>query len=49
MATVVIGGVVTSTVLSLVVIPVVYTYIDDFETFVLRRFRKQEKALRELT
>ncbi len=48
MATVVIGGLITSTVLSLVVIPVVYTFIDDFEEIVVRRFRKQAKAVSEL-
>ncbi len=30
MAIVVIGGLITSTFLSLLVIPVVYTYVDDF-------------------
>ncbi|MBR9839136.1 MAG: efflux RND transporter permease subunit [Rhodobacteraceae bacterium] len=49
MATVVIGGLVTSTILSLVVIPVVYTFIDDFEEIVVRRFRKQVKTVSELT
>ncbi|WP_116134206.1 efflux RND transporter permease subunit [Tropicimonas sp. IMCC34043] len=39
MATVVIGGLITSTLLSLLVIPVVYTFVDDFEHFVTRRFR----------
>ena len=39
MATVVIGGLVTSTLLSLLVIPVVYTFIDDLEQVVARRFR----------
>jgi multidrug efflux pump subunit AcrB len=48
MATVVIGGLVTSTVLSLVVIPVVYTFIDEFEAFLLCRFRKQSKEVSEL-
>ncbi len=48
MATVVIGGLVTSTILSLVVIPVVYMFIDDFEAFILRRFRKQSKEVSEL-
>ena len=31
MATAVIGGLITSTFLSLLVIPVVYSYVDDFE------------------
>ena len=34
MATVVIGGLITSTCLSLLVIPVVYTFVDDFERFI---------------
>jgi multidrug efflux pump subunit AcrB len=49
MATVVIGGLMTSTVLSLLVIPVVFTFIDDFEEIIVRRFRKQAKAVSELT
>ena len=42
MAIAVIGGLITSTVLSLVVIPVVYTYVDDIEQF----FRRQLRRLR---
>ena len=42
MAIAVIGGLITSTVLSLVVIPVVYTYVDDIEQF----FRRQVRRLR---
>jgi multidrug efflux pump subunit AcrB len=38
MAIVVIGGLVTSTLLSLLVIPVFFTYIDDFEQWLRRRF-----------
>lgn len=38
MGTVVIGGLITSTFLSLLVIPVVYTFIDDFEGWVRRLF-----------
>jgi multidrug efflux pump subunit AcrB len=45
MATVVIGGLATSTLLSLLVIPVMYTFIDDFERFVTGRFRKADPAL----
>ncbi|QOL80372.1 efflux RND transporter permease subunit [Pseudooceanicola spongiae] len=44
MATVVIGGLVTSTLLSLLVIPVMYTFIDDFEHFVTKRFRSSKTA-----
>ena len=36
MATAVIGGLITSTLLSLLVIPVVYSYVDDFEHAVRR-------------
>ncbi|ARC89006.1 efflux RND transporter permease subunit [Rhodovulum sp. MB263] len=36
MATVVIGGLVTSTLLSLLVIPVMYTFVDDVEDAILR-------------
>jgi multidrug efflux pump subunit AcrB len=41
MAVAVIGGLITSTVLSLVVVPVVFTYIDDLEQFLRRVFRKR--------
>jgi multidrug efflux pump subunit AcrB len=37
MAVAVIGGLVTSTVLSLLVIPAAYTYLDDLKTLLLRR------------
>jgi multidrug efflux pump subunit AcrB len=37
MALVVIGGLITSTFLSLLVIPVVYTYVDDLIAWVGRR------------
>ena len=36
MATAVIGGLITSTLLSLLVIPVVYTYVDDLEHLIAR-------------
>jgi hypothetical protein len=38
MATAVIGGLVTSTALSLVVVPVVFTYVDAVENFLARLF-----------
>ena len=38
MARAVIGGLVTSTVLTLVVVPVVYTLFDDFEAWIIRRW-----------
>lgn len=37
MAIIVIGGLVTSTLLSLLVIPVLYTYVDDLMQFFRRR------------
>jgi len=40
MAIAVIGGLVTSTVLSLAVIPVVFTYVDDVAQWASRRFRR---------
>ena len=39
MAIVVIGGLITSTFLSLLVIPVVFTYIDDLRDAIVRRFK----------
>lgn len=39
MAVVVIGGLITSTVLSLLVVPVIFTYVDDFEQWISRRTR----------
>jgi multidrug efflux pump subunit AcrB len=41
MAVAVIGGLITSTLLSLVVVPVVFTYIDDTEHLIKRLFRKR--------
>ena len=41
MAIAVIGGLVTSTVLSLVVVPAVYTYVDDAEGFLKRLWAKR--------
>jgi multidrug efflux pump subunit AcrB len=38
MAVAVIGGLITSTILSLLVVPAVFTYIDDFAQWVLRLF-----------
>jgi multidrug efflux pump subunit AcrB len=38
MAIVVIGGLITSTVLSLLVVPVVFTYVDDFLQWIKRCF-----------
>ena len=44
MAIVVIGGLITSTFLSLLVIPVVFTYVDDARAWVLRRVRRGRPA-----
>jgi Cu/Ag efflux pump CusA len=44
MAIVVIGGLITSTFLSLLVIPVVYTYVDDFIEWLRAMFRKFRPA-----
>ncbi|PZU52294.1 MAG: RND transporter [Thauera sp.] len=44
MAIAVIGGLITSTFLSLLVIPVVYTYIDDAEGLLRRLFRRRRQA-----
>lgn len=40
MAHAVIGGVITSTLLTLVVVPVIFSYLDDFKNFMLRQTRK---------
>ena len=40
MAIVVIGGLLTSTVLSLLIVPVVFTYVDDFLVFAKRLLRR---------
>ncbi len=40
MAHAVIGGVITSTLLTLVVVPVIFTYLDDFKNFMMRQLRK---------
>lgn len=41
MAIVVIGGLITSTVLSLIVIPVLFTYVDDLRLVIMNRFTKK--------
>jgi len=41
MAVVIIGGLITSTFLSLLVIPVVFTYVDDVRAWVVSRVRKE--------
>ncbi|MBS0390609.1 MAG: efflux RND transporter permease subunit [Proteobacteria bacterium] len=44
MAVAVIGGLITSTVLSLLVVPAVFTYVDDFEQWLRRRLRHARPA-----
>lgn len=39
MAVAVIGGLITSTLLTLIVVPVVYTYLDDLENWFRKSFR----------
>ncbi|MGL4573843.1 MAG: efflux RND transporter permease subunit, partial [Burkholderiaceae bacterium] len=46
MAWAVIGGLITSTFLSLLVIPVVFTYVDDLEKMIGRLFRKRPGAVK---
>jgi Cu/Ag efflux pump CusA len=40
----VIGGLITSTVLSLLVVPAVFTYIDDIEQWIRRTVRRLRGA-----
>ena len=51
MAVAVIGGLITSTVLSLLVIPSVFTVMDDFEHWMgkVKRWARREKARRTAT
>lgn len=44
MAVAVIGGLVTSTLLSLIVVPAVYTYVDDIEQFLLSRWHRRRPS-----
>jgi HAE1 family hydrophobic/amphiphilic exporter-1 len=45
----VIGGVITSSLLTLVVVPVVYCYLDDLSSWAQRRLRRQQPALQRNT
>jgi multidrug efflux pump subunit AcrB len=45
MATAVIGGLLTSTALSLLVVPVVFTYVDAFERLVVRLVQRRRSAM----
>lgn len=47
MANVVIGGLITSTFLSLLVIPVLFTYVDDTLQWIRRRLHRQGEATAE--
>ncbi|HYW12488.1 MAG TPA: efflux RND transporter permease subunit [Longimicrobium sp.] len=47
MARAVIGGLITSTLLTLVVVPVAYTYFDDFGGWVARGFKRKPREARE--
>jgi multidrug efflux pump subunit AcrB len=49
MAISVIGGLITSTLLTLVVIPVVFTYVDDFQKWLLRVFNRSRAVDSETT
>lgn len=44
MARAVIGGLITSTLLTLIVVPVAYTYLDDFGNWLKRRISRKSKA-----
>ena len=41
MAQAVIGGIITSSLLTLVVVPVVYTYLDDFSTWLYKKWSQK--------
>jgi hydrophobic/amphiphilic exporter-1 (mainly G- bacteria), HAE1 family len=43
MARAVVGGLITSTLLTLIVVPVAYTYFDDFSAWLKRRFMSEER------
>jgi HAE1 family hydrophobic/amphiphilic exporter-1 len=38
----VIGGIITSSLLTLVVVPVIYTYLDDFAAWTRRKWHPEE-------
>jgi predicted RND superfamily exporter protein len=48
MAVAVIGGLITSTLLSLLVVPAVFTYVDDIEHWLGRMARKLRRHPRQL-
>jgi len=43
MALVIIGGMITSTILSPILLPVAYTYIDDFRNWMRKIFKRKHK------
>ena len=43
MAITVIGGLLTSTLLSLLVVPAVFTYVDDLQNWLRRRFTAKDR------
>ena len=45
LATVVIGGLFTSTLLTLLVVPTVYSLLDDFGAWLSRKFRQGQEAI----
>ena len=45
MGVAVIGGLITSTFLSLLVVPAVYTFMDDIEQALARLFKRKPKAV----
>jgi hydrophobic/amphiphilic exporter-1 (mainly G- bacteria), HAE1 family len=45
MAVAVVGGLITSTLLTLIVVPVVFTFIDDFQIWLLTNFKQKSEAL----
>ena len=48
MAIAVIGGLMTSTLLTLVVIPVIFTYADDFQSWIFQRMGRRQLTHRQL-
>jgi multidrug efflux pump subunit AcrB len=49
MAISIVGGLITSTLLTLLVVPVVFTYIDDFQNWLLRFMPKPQNKLQPVT
>jgi hypothetical protein len=49
MAIAVIGGLISSTLLSLLVVPAVYTYVDDLENLLARLFQRSPAHIGQAT